>query len=64
MYTVAQTMPPYKHTLYLGTGLFVKNTASDIVLFKLNKLALFISHVVIKTGLSVPYPSKQRKKVF
>lgn len=56
MYTVAQSMPPYKHTFYLGTGLFVKDTASDIV--------LFISHVVIKTGLFVPYPSKQRKKVF
>lgn len=53
MYTVAQTMPPYKHTLYLGTGLSVKDTASDIV--------LFISHVVIETGLCLIHQNSVKK---
>lgn len=46
-------MPPYKHTLYLGTGLSVKDTASDIV--------LFISHVVIETGLCLIHQNSVKK---
>lgn len=46
-------LPTNTHTFYLGTGLFVKNTASDIV--------LFISHVVIKTGLCLIQQNSVKK---